>query len=202
MCAQILLNYLIIPICNRVRLTLEIHKDAQRLLLHSYIEARVRKRIILVPWCGRRKSYGETETWVQVWSLPLTSSRPWTRHLIFLSLNFLICRIRFPFLSIKWDNVCKCLALSRYLTHACLLSFFPLPLANALPVAHCRVFLYISTCWQPLRPAGREGRHGLGRTMWEGGPLLCSLIALVIDPLGHKDASGKKDRKNICCQVG
>lgn len=74
MCAQILLNYLILPICNRVRLTLEIHKDAQRLLLHSYIEARVRKRIILVPWCGRRKSYGETQTWVLVWSLPLTSS--------------------------------------------------------------------------------------------------------------------------------
>lgn len=34
------------------------------------------------------------------------------------------------------------------------------------------------------------------------GPQLCSLIAHVIDLLGHKDASGKEDLRNICFQVG
>lgn len=67
--------------------------------MHSYIEARV-KRIILevVPWGS---AYGETEYWGQEQSSSFIYSETMSETLTFLTLNFLICRIRFHFLSIK-----------------------------------------------------------------------------------------------------
>lgn len=65
--------------------------------------------------------------------------------------------------------------------------------------------LHISYGWHSYRPIGeREAMPWdvlCGRWGNVTGPLVCSLTSHTIDPLGYKDASGKKYLKSICCHI-